>query len=214
MLAEIERQVKKQVIENLTRMLETQVAVREATEALSPRLTSERQAQLRIKQLGATEQKIADLAEATIELVEQTAFSVALPPALKNIQRRVTYVAVDLRAARGGEQVITQEKEIERDLADLIETFKELPSNAKQASQCKGCKGNKNKILAELKVLRMLQMRVHEETKDIDGRRARALAEVDDELRKSLGTTTRHQADVRDATQKLHESLCPDCLSE
>lgn len=214
MLAEIERQVKKQVIENLTRMLETQIAVREATEALSPRLTSERQAQLRIKQLGATEQKIADLAEATIELVEQTGFSVALPPALANIQRRVTYVAVDLRAGRGGEPVIKQEKEIERDLTDLIETFKELPSNAKNGSQCKGCKSNKNKLLAELKVLRMLQMRVNEETADIDGRRARAMAELDGELRQSLGTTTRHQADVRDATEKLHHSICPDCLSE
>lgn len=214
MLAEIERQVKKEVIENLTRMLETQIAVREATEALSPRLTSERQAEIRIKQLGATEQKIADLAEATIELVEQTGFSLALPPALKNIQRRITYVAVDLRAGRGGEPVIKQEKEIERDLAALIDTFKELPTNARQGSQCKGCKSNKNKLLAELKVLRMLQQRVNEETADIDGRRARAMAELDGELKKSLGSTARHQADVRDATEKLHHALCPDCLSE
>lgn len=214
MLAEIERQVKKQVIENLTRMLETQTAVREATEALSPRLTSERQAELRIKQLGGTEQKIADLAEATVTLVEETAFSIALPPALKSIQRRVTYVAVDLRAGHGGETVITPEKEIERDLKDLIDTFKELPSNPKQTSQCKGCKGNKNKLLAELKVLRMLQARVNEDTLDIDGRRARAMAEADDEIRKSLGSTARHQADVRDATEKIHKATCPDCLSD
>ena len=35
--------------------------------------------------------------------------------------------------------------------------------------QC-NCKGDKNKLLAELKVLRMLQIRVNEETVDVDGR--------------------------------------------
>ena len=66
--------------------------------------------------------------------------------------------------------VVDAEKQIEKDLQDLLDTLKQSVEQFQQGnSKCKGCKGNKNKLLAELKVMRMLQIRVNEETMDADG---------------------------------------------
>jgi len=97
MLAEIESQVKKQVLENLALMLEKQRAIRETNESLKSRLADgSREALVRLKALAASETHIANLAESTAQLVEDTEFSFALPPALRNIQRRAILVTSDL----------------------------------------------------------------------------------------------------------------------
>jgi flagellar hook-basal body complex protein FliE len=149
-----------------------------------------------------------------IELIEETAFSLALPPALKNIERRCVYVQNDLQQSRAGQPVIAAEMAVERDLKDLIETFKELQSSTAQPSQCKGCKGDRNKLLAELKVLKMLQVRVNEETKDADGSRAAALQELPAALKQTIGSVRDNQQQVHDATEAIHKKICPDCLNE
>jgi hypothetical protein len=215
LLKEIERQTRKQVIANLVQMLETEVAVREATEALSTSAASgHRESVLRAKQLAPTQQKVADVCEETIELIELTQFSVALPPALASIQRRAIYVATDLRAGRAGEPVVAAERQIERDLSDLIDTMREAAASASQGnSQCKSCGGSKNKLLAELKVLRLLQLRVNEETKDADGRCAQAEAEMPPDLREKIGTIRENQDEVHKTTDKLHHATCPDCVA-
>ena len=215
LMAEIEKQVRKQVIENLTEMLDRQVAVRGATEKLSPKLASQdREASINVKKLAAPEQRIVAICDSTIELVEQTQFSQVLPMALKSVQRRMLYVTADLQAGRGNAQTIAAEKEIERDLKDLIDTFKQLSQSSNQPSNCKSCGGDKNKLLAELKVLRMLQTRVNEETKDADGRRNAALQELPPELKKKIGSVADMQQQVEEGTDKLHHMTCPDCLSE
>ncbi len=216
LLAEIEKQVRRQVIENLTDMLERQKAVREATEVLSAKLVSaQRESVLRLKQLATPEQRIVTAAQQTIDLIEETQFSVALPAALRSVQRRCVYVTADLQAGRGGKPVVDAEKQIEKDLSDLIETFKELnSSSASGGGKCNSCGGNRNKLLAELKVARLLQVRVNEETLDADGRRAAAAAEVSPELREVIGTVRDNQAQVQDAMDKLHHEYCPDCLKE
>jgi hypothetical protein len=215
LMEEIEKQVRKQVIENLQEMLERQTAVRQATERLSPKLASgDREASINVKKLSTPEQRIVSICDSTIDLIEQTQFSQVLPMALKSVQRRMLYVTADLGAGRGSSQTIEAEKQIEKDLADLIDTFKQLNNSSNQPSQCKGCKGDKNKLLAELKVLRMLQVRVNEETKDADGRRSAAMKELPTELKKKIGSVADMQSQVEEATDKLHHSTCPDCLSE
>ena len=74
------------------------------------------------------------------------------------------------------------------------------------SGQC-NCKGDKNKLLAELKVLRMLQIRVNEETTDVDGRRANAMPELSKEMREKIGTIRDAQQSVQDAADKIHEEL-------
>ncbi len=207
MLAEIESQVKKQVMENLALMLEKQIGIREANESLSPRLAkNNREAILRLKTLAISETHIANLAETTAQLIEDTEFSFALPPILRNIQRRAIYVTSDLNIGKGDATVILAEKKIERDIADLIETFKQGTNVSKGESRCKGCKSDKNKLLAELKAIRLLQTRVNEETKELDDHRA-ALKQLPRELQEQIGETRDHQATVRDTLDKLDALL-------
>src|SRR5437762_3326296 len=70
--AEIERQVRKQVIANLTEMLERQKGVRVATQQLSTRAqSSDREATIGVRQLAVPEQRIVTIAQQTIELVNE-----------------------------------------------------------------------------------------------------------------------------------------------
>ncbi len=50
----------------------------------------------------------------------------------------------------------------------------------------------------------MLQVRVNEETTDVDGRRARAEAELAPELKEKVGTVREHQTQVRDTLDVIH----------
>ena len=206
-IAEVESQVKRQVMENLALMLEKQTAIREANEALSTRLAQgNREAVVRLKALATSETHIANLAETTAQLIEDTEFSFALPPVLRNIQRRAIYVTSDLNSGKGDEPVVLAEKKIERDIADLIETFKQSTNPSQGQSRCKGCKSDKNKLLAELKVIRLLQVRVNEETVELDTHRT-ALKQLPKEMQNQIGETRDHQAAVRDTLDKLDAML-------
>ncbi len=117
-------------------------------------------------------------------------------------------VSGDLAGGRGDQRVIDTEIAIEQDLKDLLDTFKEMPNRAGQCEgECNGCKGNLNKLLAELKVVRMMQSRVNKGTVDANGeaRQAAAVAELPPELREKIGKLRDGEQSTRDAMDRLHE---------
>ena len=123
-----------------------------------------------MQQLAPAEQHVAAVCQQTLELVNETEFSVTLGPALESLEKDMLVVSGELTGGRGDQPVIESQVAIEQDLKDLLETFKEMPTTDGQCdSQCNGCKGNMNKLLAELKVVRMMQMRVNKGTVDADG---------------------------------------------
>jgi len=219
-LQELERQVRRQVVENLTEMLERQKSVRAATETLVPRVTSAQQPPprellVRAAQLGQAENAIVRIAEQTVALIEQTQFSVALPPALRRVQQKCTAIAASLDAARADATTVDAEKQVERDLQDLIDTFKQLAAGKITPGSCKGCKGDKNKLLAELKVVRMMQTRVNADTRDADAARPgtseSSAGDVEPALRERIWRVRDAQAEVRDAVERIHQQLtAPD----
>lgn len=207
-LQELEGQVRRVVIENLQEMLERQSAIRKANQALEPKLAKERQAVIQLQQLAPAEQRVAAICQQTLDLVNETEFSVALPPALETLERNMLLVSGDLTGGRGDEHVINTEIAIEADLKDLLETFKETPTGTGQSGECNGCKGNLNKLLAELKVVRMMQLRVNKGTVDADGdakRAAAATAELPVELREKIGKLRDGEQTTRDAMDRLND---------
>ncbi|HEV2972208.1 MAG TPA: hypothetical protein VGY55_19700 [Pirellulales bacterium] len=207
-LQELEQQVKRVVIDNLQEMLDRQTAIRRTTERLSPKLAKAREALIQLQQLAPAEQRVAAICQQTLELVTETEFSVALPPALESLEKNMLLVSGNLAGGRGDERIIETEVAIEQDLKDLLETFKEMPTFAGQCdSQCSGCKGNMNKLLAELKVVRMMQSRVNKGTVDANGeaRRAAAVAELPSELREKIGKLRDGEETTRDAVDRLHQ---------
>jgi len=106
---------------------------------------------------------------------------------------------------------VTDEKQIEADLANLLDTFKQLAAEPGPPSQCRGCKGNKNKLLAEMKVLRLLQTRVNRRTTDADvERNLNQSAPADqpgDQMREKITNIGVSQEEIHSATEKIHEEL-------
>jgi hypothetical protein len=206
---ELEQQVRKVVIENLQEMLDRQTGIRKATERLLPKVASQRESRIQFQQLAPAEQRVATICQQTLELVIETEFSVALPPALETLQKNMLLVSGDLAGGHGDQRVVDTEVAIEQDLKDLLETFKEMPASAagQCEGECNGCKGNLNKLLAELKVVRMMQTRVNKGTVDADGeaRRAAAVAELPPELREKIGKLRDGEQSTRDAMDRLHE---------
>ncbi len=218
-LQELEKQVRRQVVENLTEMLERQKSIRAASETSLGRMKSAevpRVTLVKIKQLGGAETAIVRIADQTIALIEETHFSVALPPALKRIQQKCAVVAARLDDSKLDEPMIDSQKKIERDLKDLLDTFKQLSASKTTPSSCKGCKGDKNKLLAELKVVRMMQIRVNEDTKTVDAERAEsaaaaAAANLNPVLRDKILVVRDAQGEVQAAMQHIHDQLtAPD----
>jgi hypothetical protein len=87
----------------------------------------------------------------------------------------------------------------------LIDTFKQLASAKMGNGQC-NCKGDKNKLLAELRVLRMLQVRVNSQTQQADQERS-AQSDLSPELRDKIATAKDGQEQVRKATDEIHKQL-------
>jgi hypothetical protein len=175
--------------------------------------TAQRESALRAKDLAKAEEHIVTVADQTVQLIEETQFSVALPPAIRAIQSECVYVMADLNSAKADASVVDAQKRIEKDITDLLDTLKQSSSMAQGNSQCKGCKGNKNKLLAELKIMRLMQMHVNSDTRDADASRA-AVAALSPVLQGKILATRDSQKSVAEAMDKLHHMVCPQCFEE
>lgn len=210
-LDELQSQVRKQVVENLTEMLDRQKSVRGLSEALSHQPSGVPETQQRARKLGPAESAIVRICDQTIELIDQTDFSVALPPALRQIHASCVAVADRLLSGISDGAVVSSEKQIEQDLQDLLDTFKQLASEPGPPSKCRGCKGNKNKLLAELKVIRLMQSRVNDRTARAD---ADGLAHNIDpaspdqaQFRSTVNAIRDSQQEIRAAAERIHQEL-------
>jgi len=216
LLDQLRDQVRAMVITALADMLKQQTQIRKATAAISAKLAvADRQALLAVKRLAAAEQAIADSADQIIRLIEQTEFGIALPLAIRAVQRQISTVASDLNANRGDQQVVAAEKQIEKDLADLLAMLKEQASRAAQQagqpSQCKLCQDS-NKLLAELKMIRMLQVKVNRTTTKTDSRRPQTpQTPLTRQLQAALQTLYHRQSEITDATDTIHHRVCASC---
>ena len=216
----LKSEIAKQVMEALQAMLDQQTKIRETTESLSPKVAAgNREAVLGVQKLGPAEEKIAEMAEQTIQLIEDTEFSVALPSALGGIRRQMSLVAIDLLAGRAGSSVVDPEKAIEADLASLLAMLKDQDKKQREQKQqdkkdgeCQSCKNDKNKLLTELRILRMMQQRVNDDTVRADAQRGENPLNLGEASKAQILDVKARQTVIRDAMDKLHRSTCKDCL--
>ncbi len=204
---QLRAEVKKRTVEGLLLMLEQQVMVREATQSLSKRASQgSRQAQASVVGLSKSEGKIIALADELITLVEETEFGIALPAALRVVRDEMERVQTALARSEAGEDVIADEERIEADLQSLLDAMKQMPAAGKGDG---GKNGNRqdqerelNRLIAELKMVRLLETRVHQDTADTDRERSDAPA-VSAKLRRQIDALSGRQEDIRDVTERL-----------
>ncbi len=204
---QLRREVKKRVTEGLTAMLEMQAAVRERTVALGPGVTlGSRQALSALSTLAKREEKITATAQELINIVEETEFGIALPAALAAVRDATEGVQMSLAEGDASNEVVKEEKQIEADLKAMLEVVSEMSD----ANSKKGRRGGnseedqrkeQNRIISELKMIRLLQTRVHQNTSDVDAKRAAAA--LPPGIRKRIEDLEGRQEDIRDATEQL-----------
>jgi hypothetical protein len=213
LLDEVRASVKKRIMEGLAEMLEKQIIVRQSTERLGPRVKDgSRQVLASVVGLAAAEEQIMKIGEELIALAEETEFGIALPAALQSVLYQMDEVKTKLAAGDASSEVVEAEKQIEEDLKALQEAMKQLPSQGqpRNGSPPPGDPEDQerelNRIIAELKMIRMLQVRVNGETKRTDGQRGERPSAITPEMRRKIQALHDRQLDIHDVTEKLNET--------
>jgi hypothetical protein len=206
LLNRLRAEIKKRTIEGIVQMLEGQIAIRQSTERLGPRVKDGARSVLTsIVALAGGEAKLVVIGEGLTALVEETEFGIALPAALRSVTDGMTEVKERLAAADASEEVVAAEKQIEEDLQALLEAMKQLPSQGDSGRQQAGNAADRqrqlNRIIAELKMVRMLQVRVNRDTKDVDKKRPEK--DLPALLTRRIEALQGRQEDVHDVTERI-----------
>jgi hypothetical protein len=211
---QLRQEVKKRVIDGLSAMLEEQIAVRGRTVTLAKGVKDgSRQALNAVTGLAKREEKITDLAQELINVVEETEFGIALPAALAAIRGATEGVQMSLAEGDASEEVVAAEKQIEADLKTMLDVVNEMSdANSKSGKRRRGGmedeRKEQNRIISELKMIRLLQTRTQQNTTDVDAKRA--TASLSPALRKRIEELEGRQEDIRDATERLATERADD----
>ncbi|QDT57351.1 hypothetical protein Pan44_54190 [Caulifigura coniformis] len=213
---ELEAFVRQRVMETLAQMIVEQHQVRQTTEKLAPRVAEGRkETVVAVKRLSEAEEKIVQLGEEALGLCELVEFSMAFPPALRSVIDQMELVAAELSSGRANDSVIGREKQIEDDLQELLNALKQAsrPSGASSGGQCSSCDGNLNKLLAEVKMLKWMEISLNKETRKVEAEFVGKPMQ-DPDLASRLKTLVEQQQKIQSITQRLHDSTCQDCLGK
>lgn len=209
LLNRLRNELKKRTLEGIIQMLEGQVTIRENTERLGPKVKDGARAVITaVTGLATSEGKLMAIGEGLTALVEETEFGIALPAALRSITDGMNEVKERLAAVDASEDVIAAQRQIEEDLQALLDAMKQLPSQSDgEARKGGGNAGARerqlNRLIAELKMVRMLQVRVHRDTKDVDGKRPVDLKDLTTLIKRKIESLQDRQEDVHDVTERI-----------
>ena len=208
---ELEKKIRGLVVDNLRAMLKQQTQIREQLELVSDQADSgDARAIVQVRSFAAPEQEIITLAEETIELVELVEFSVALPPALSAVRDRMVFLVDDYSAGLGGPAVVSATIRVEKDLEALIDAMEMSNANQEpkepnpnETPQQKQQR-EMNQILAELRMLRIMQVATNENVVRLE--QARQSGDLPASVLRQREEMTRDQQErVREATELLRE---------
>jgi hypothetical protein len=204
-------EIKKRTVEGVIQMLEGQIAIRQSTERLQPRLAGGEEAVVNsVVALSRAEAKLVSVGDGLTSLIEETEFGIALPAALRSITEAMSDVKDRLAKPDASPEVVALEQQIEEDLESLLEAIKQLPSKnggmgQRQNAGAQDRERELNRLIAELKMVRMLQVRVNTQTKDVDGERPDGAKKLEAALLQRIEALQGRQEDIHDVTERLAE---------
>ena len=199
----------------LAEMHEIQASIRETTEAQAPRVAQKSRTALIL--LAGQSEKEGELVERTgilLALVEETEFGIALPTALRVLAREMKVVQQWLKEGDASPRTVALEKRIEDDLLGLLEAMRRLPPTTPPPpgsplpSDPRDRERELNRLVAELKMIRLLQSRLNDDTVGVDGTRPKA-PELPPSLRSVIESLKKSQDEIRDSLAKISERLEP-----
>ncbi|HVJ79595.1 MAG TPA: hypothetical protein VNC50_00885 [Planctomycetia bacterium] len=208
LLEELQPEIHARVMAAVAEMIEKELAIRAATELAGPKAAAGvPAAQALLVNLSKDQAGVIGIAETTITLCEDTDFSIAMPDALRVVKEQMTVVKERLAAKDGSAGVVEVEKRIIDDLRDLLAALKQMPSNRQSKTPPSKIQDPRerekelNRLISELRMVRLMQMRVNGETVKTD--RNRPTDTLPDPVRESIGRLEKMQIKVRDTTGRI-----------
>ncbi|WP_165250345.1 hypothetical protein [Paludisphaera soli] len=175
LLVELRTELLSRILAELAEMHEIQVSIRETTESQAPRVAqNSRTALLLVTGLAPKEDELAGRIDQLRALTEETEFGIALPTALRVINREMGTVRILLQKGDPSEPTVRMERRIEEDLLALAEALRRLPPSTPPKpgtplpKDLRQRERELNRLIAELKMIRMLQARLNDDTVKVD----------------------------------------------
>ena len=109
-----------------------------------------------------------------LALVEETEFGIALPTTLRILSREMRSIEAWLKAGDVAPRTIELETRVEEDLLALVQAVRRLPPTtppppgAPLPSDPRERERELNRLVAELKMVRMIQSRLNDDTVGVD----------------------------------------------
>lgn len=213
LLVELRTELQARLIGELTEMHELQASVRETTQAQAPRVAQKsRTALIAVSGLSKKEAEIARRTEHLLALVEEVEFGIALPTTLRVLSREMRSVEGWLKAGDVTARTVALEIRVEEDLLALVQAVRRLPPGTPPPpgtplpSDPRERERELNRLVAELKMVRLLQSRLNDDTAGVDKARPRD-ATLPPALRREVETLESTQDEIRDSLAKIAERL-------
>jgi hypothetical protein len=215
LLTELRAELQTRIIAELTEMHEIQVSIRETTVAQAPRAAQRSRTALIL--LAGLSQKEAELAERTDHLralTEETEFGIALPTALRVVSRQMSKVQEWLKEGDASPRTVTLETRIEEDLLGLLEAMRRLPPTTPPPpgtplpSEPRDRERELNRLIAELKMIRLLQARLNDDTVQVNQSRP-GTPVMTPALRREIEGLKAGEDEIRDSLSKIGDQLEP-----
>jgi hypothetical protein len=213
LLVELRTELQSRLVGELTEMHEIQMAIRESTQAQAPRvLQKARTALLAVAGLSKQEGALAARSEHLLALIEETEYGIALPTTLHILVREMKTVEIWLGASDASPKTIALETRIEEDLLGLIQAIRRLPARTPPqpgeplSGEPRERERELNRLIAELKMIRMIQSRLNDDTVVVDKTRPPS-PPLSPELRREVESLETTQDEIRDSLDKIGERL-------
>jgi hypothetical protein len=214
LLVELRTELQSRLVGELTEMHEIQMAIRESTQAQAPRvLQKSRTALLAVAGLSKQEAALAARSEHLLALIEETEYGIALPTTLHILVREMKVVEGWLGASDASAKTIALETRIEEDLLGLIQAIRRLPARTPPppgeplSGEPRERERELNRLVAELKMVRMIQSRLNDDTVVVDKVRPAAAQQLPPDLRREVESLESTQDEIRDSLEKIAERL-------
>jgi hypothetical protein len=213
LLVELRSELQTRIISELSEMHEIQLSIRETTEAQSSRAAQQsRTALIILAGMSQKEAELADRMEHLRALAIETEFGIALPTSLHVVAREMTKVQGWLKEGDATARTVTTEKRIEEDLLALVEAMRRLPPTTPPPpgtplpTNLKALERELNRLIAELKMIRLIQSRLNDDTTTTDKGRPK-VSTLSPELRSAVEALKVVQEEIRDSLKKIAATL-------
>jgi hypothetical protein len=221
-LEEILRQLREEEIERLlaaleqrcNRMLQMQIEVHHGTVRVdrdiqeTPEKTAARVHEQRALQLSDQEEKIVQEADKAIQLLEAEGSAVAFPEVFTQVRDDMKNVARRLGKADVGSVTQVIEEDIINTLKEMIEALKKAQQNIQARKSQGGQSPPLNQkfidLLAELKMIRAMQVRVNTRTR-VYGEKYTGEQAADPDIQGELANLAQRQMKILDVTNNIYK---------